>query len=114
MGYKFTRGFLQEDFVLARKSSCRKLRRERRFMSKSSCEAAESIEDAVVRMARVNGLPGKTDFKSSRKFYVEWGTQNDQQGRYAGTDQTDDTEPHLYGSDRGRIYGWGRLSGRKL
>ena len=29
--------------------------RERRFMSKRSCEAAESIEDASLRMARVNG-----------------------------------------------------------
>ncbi len=26
-------------------------------MSKSSCEAAESIEDAVLRMARVNFAP---------------------------------------------------------
>ena len=53
----------------------------------------------------MNGLLGKTDFGSNRKFFEEWGTQNDQQGRYAGTDQTDDTEPHLHGSDRGRIYG---------
>ncbi len=29
--------------------------RERRFMSKRSCAAAESIEDASLRMARVNG-----------------------------------------------------------
>ena len=29
-----------------------KLQRERRFMSKNSCKAAESIEDAVLRMAR--------------------------------------------------------------
>ena len=55
-------------FVLARKSDCWVPRRERRFMSKRSCEAAESIEDAVhdnrmfaerafycMRMARVNG-----------------------------------------------------------
>ena len=42
-------------FVLARKSACWVLRRERRFMSKRSCEAAESIEDASLRMARVNG-----------------------------------------------------------
>lgn len=48
----------------------------------------------------MNGLLGKTDFGSNRKFFEEWGTQNDQQGRYAGTDQTDDTEPHLHGSDR--------------
>ena len=27
---------------------------ERHFMSKKSCEAAESIEDALLRMARVN------------------------------------------------------------
>ena len=62
-------------------------------------------EQKKLRMARVNGLPGKTDFGSNRKFFEEWGTQNDQQGRYAGTDQTDDTEPYLHGSDRGRIYG---------
>ena len=42
-------------FVLARKSACLVPRRERRFMSKRSCEAAESIEDASLRMARVNG-----------------------------------------------------------
>ena len=34
-------------------------------MSKSSCEAAESIEDAVLRMARVNGDVGRETL-----FYV--------------------------------------------
>ena len=43
----------ESDSVLARKSELR-LRRERHFMSKKSCEAAESIEDALLRMARVN------------------------------------------------------------
>jgi len=40
--------------VLARKSELRRVRGERHFMSKKSCEAAESIEDALLRMARVN------------------------------------------------------------
>ena len=43
----------ESDSVLARKSELR-LRRERHFMSKKSCEAAENIEDALLRMARVN------------------------------------------------------------
>jgi len=40
--------------VLARKTERKKERKERPFMSKKSCEAAESIEDALLRMARVN------------------------------------------------------------
>ncbi len=44
----------ESDSVLARKSELRRVRRERHFMSKKSCEAAESIEDALLRMARVN------------------------------------------------------------
>jgi len=40
--------------MLAWKSAYKKVRRERHFMSKKSCEAAESVEDAVLRMARVN------------------------------------------------------------
>ena len=51
---QFTRTFLGADFMLAGKSACRKVRRERHLMSKKSCEAAESIEDALLRMARVN------------------------------------------------------------
>ena len=50
---QFTRTLLSSDSVLARKSELR-VRRERHFMSKKSCEAAESIEDALLRMARVN------------------------------------------------------------
>ena len=54
MVLQFIRSFLGADFALAGKSAPRKLRRERHFMSKRSCEAAESIEDAILRMARVN------------------------------------------------------------
>ena len=43
----------ESDSVLARKSELR-VRRKRHFMSKKSCEAAESIEDVLLRMARVN------------------------------------------------------------
>ena len=43
-------GSLAADFVPAGKSAARKARRERHFMSKRSCEAAESIEDALLRM----------------------------------------------------------------
>ena len=50
MVLQFTRSFLGADFALAGKSAPRKLRRERHFMSKRSCEAAESIEDALLRM----------------------------------------------------------------
>jgi len=46
MSPQFTRAFLAADFVLAGKSAARKARRERHFMSKMSCEAAGSIEDA--------------------------------------------------------------------
>ena len=52
---QFTRILLGSDSVLARKSELRRVRRERHFMSKKSCKAAESIEDALLRMARVNG-----------------------------------------------------------
>ena len=51
---QFTRTLLRSDSVLARKSERRRVRRERHFMSKKSCKAAESIEDALLRMARVN------------------------------------------------------------
>ena len=44
---QFTRALLSSDSVLARKSELRRARRERHFMSKKSCEAAESIEDAI-------------------------------------------------------------------
>ena len=40
--------------TLARKSELKRVRRERHSMSKKSCKAAESIEDALLRMARVN------------------------------------------------------------
>ena len=36
-------------------------------MSKKSCEAAESIEDALLRMARVNSNPVGTFAAKSRK-----------------------------------------------
>ena len=49
----------------------------------------------------MNGLLGKTDFGSNRKFFEEWGTQNDQQGRYAGTDPADDSKTILDDTDRG-------------
>ena len=52
ISYQFPCSFPRADFMLARKSAYGKLQRERRFMSKNSCKAAESIEDAVLRMAR--------------------------------------------------------------
>ena len=52
---QFTRTLLRSDSVLTRKSERRRVRRERHFMSKKSCKAAESIEDALLRMVRVNG-----------------------------------------------------------
>ena len=51
---QFTRTLLRSGSVLARKSERRRVRRERHFMNKKSCKAAESIEDALLRMARVN------------------------------------------------------------
>ena len=51
---QFTRSFLGTDFMLAWESVHGKLRRERRSMSKRSCNAAESLAEAILRMARVN------------------------------------------------------------
>ena len=44
---QFTQALLSSDSVLARKSELRRARRERHFMIKKSCEAAESIKDAI-------------------------------------------------------------------
>ena len=51
---QFTRTLLSSDSVPARKAELRRVRRERHLMSKKSCKAAESIEDALLRMVRVN------------------------------------------------------------
>ena len=59
---QFTRTLLSSDSVLARKSELRRVRRKRHFMSKKSCEAAENIEDALLRMARVNSNIFGPDF----------------------------------------------------
>ena len=64
---QFTRTFLSSDSVLARKSELKRVRRERHFMSKMSCKAAESIEDAILRMARVNS----NECKKGTVYYEE-------------------------------------------
>ena len=51
---QFTRTLLSSDSVPARKAELRRVRRERHLMSQKSCKATESIEDALLRMARVN------------------------------------------------------------
>ena len=43
-------------------------RRERQGMSKKSCEAAESVEDAVLRMARVNSNYFKKTLNNSVNY----------------------------------------------
>ncbi len=50
MVLQFTRGFLGADSMLACEAAPRKLRRERHFMSKRSCETAENIEGTLLQM----------------------------------------------------------------
>ena len=69
---QFTRTLPSSDSVLARNAELRRVRRERHFMSKKSCKAAESIEDALLRMARVNS----NNSWASIDFPRLWRSQN--------------------------------------